>query len=215
MQKASLDKDKAQELQRKVFVGGISKSTNEGHLEAYFSRFGEIEDILVNRSAKNGACKGCAFVLFKEETVAQRLINSSELHHVNGKDVECKASHKKGTKRRKTSQKVSVEGARDCSQAPVVVRKEPAKQLASGEEAQEGGNQPSNHNISNISVNNSETYRGSCRNPKAAAEKRIDFEARPLHSKLSLVLALSKKVAKNTATPSNIQIRRSGIQMTH
>lgn len=100
MDKGSLDKDKEAELRRKVFVGGISKNTTEAQLEDYFSEFGEIEDILVNRSAKKGVCKGCAFILFKSEKVSQKLINAPEKHLINEKLVECKEVHKKGTKRK-------------------------------------------------------------------------------------------------------------------
>jgi RNA recognition motif-containing protein len=116
MDKGSLDKDKEAELRRKVFVGGINKTTTEKLLEEYFSNFGEIEDILVNRSAKKGVCKGCAFVLFKDEAVAQQLIRAPEKHEVNGKMVECKEVHKKGTKKKaKKSQDLKVQEIQNLS----------------------------------------------------------------------------------------------------
>lgn len=110
MSKSKLDSDKEAEMKRKVFVGGISKTTDESDLEAYFSKFGDIEDILVNRSAKTGASKGCAFLLFKSQKVAEALIKDPKKHELKGKMVECKSSHrksklKKSTKSSKNSKK--------------------------------------------------------------------------------------------------------------
>lgn len=106
MAKTKLDEDKEAEMRRKVFVGGINKSTTEAHLESYFSGFGNIEDILVNRSAKTGASKGCAFILFEKQEVAQKLINDPSKHEINGKLAECKASHRKGTKKSNLKKKL-------------------------------------------------------------------------------------------------------------
>lgn len=106
MSKNKLDADKEDEMRRKVFVGGINKITKEEDLEAYFSKFGEIEDILVNRSAKTGISKGCAFILFKDKTVAQKLINDPRRHEIKGKLAECKSTHKKGTKGEKDHNEV-------------------------------------------------------------------------------------------------------------
>lgn len=90
---------------RKVFIGGLAKNATEPQLEQYFSKFGKIDDILINRSSKTGGCKGCAFILFKETGVAKRLIADPSRHNIGGKMVEVKSCHKKGSK-----SKPSVEG---------------------------------------------------------------------------------------------------------
>ena len=100
MEKTKLGEEKESELRRKVFIGGISKDTSEDDLEAYFAEYGEIDDILVNRSAKTKISKGCAFVLFKEQDTALRIINNPAKHIIKGKEVECKASHRKGSKKK-------------------------------------------------------------------------------------------------------------------
>lgn len=101
--KQNLKKAKEDQLKRKVFVGGLPKSATESQLESYFSKFGKIEDILVNRSIKTGVCKGCAFILFKDQKVAQNLIEDPTRHPMGEKMVEVKSCHKKGSKCKNTS----------------------------------------------------------------------------------------------------------------
>lgn len=57
----------------------------------------------MNRSAKTGASKGCAFILFKKESVAQGLIEDPKKHIIDSKLVECKSSHKKSKDKSKSS----------------------------------------------------------------------------------------------------------------
>ena len=217
MQKANLDKDKEEELKRKVFVGGISKTTNEADLEAHFSKFGEIEDILVNRSAKNGASKGCAFILFKDMKVAQQLIISSDLHLVDGKEVECKASHKKGTKRRRLANQAKADNEDPQSQPKDSKQPPAATPMLAKRAIDPEQHQPANQdqvNISNISVHNSETKRGSCRHTKGS-DKRIDFDWRCEDSKLSLILAATQRVAWNISCARNIRLNSGQPSMTY
>ena len=89
---------KDEELKRKIFIGGLAKTATESQLELYFSKFGKIDDILINRSSKTGGCKGCAFVLFKDESVAKSLIDDPSRHGIGGKMVEVKSCHRKGSK---------------------------------------------------------------------------------------------------------------------
>ena len=101
MSKETLKRDKEEELQRKVFVGGITQKTNEDMIEAYFSKFGLIEDILINRFSKSGASKGCGFILFQSQSVAQRLIQGPQDHTIDGKNIEVRECHRKGAKKAK------------------------------------------------------------------------------------------------------------------
>lgn len=96
--KQSLEEAKAEEFKRKIFIGGLLKNATEEQLEAYFGKYGKIKDILVNRSSKSGTCKGCAFIIFEDEHVAETLINDPSFHNIGGKMVEVKSCHAKGTK---------------------------------------------------------------------------------------------------------------------
>jgi len=93
--KKDLAKDKEIEFRRKVFLGGLNKKTNENALEIFFSKFGDIEDILINRNISDGSSKGCAFLLFEEISVAQKLIESEEIHLIDGNYVEVKQCFEK------------------------------------------------------------------------------------------------------------------------
>lgn len=73
-------------------------TADEKQLEEYFSKFGKIEDILINRSCETGGCRGCAFVLFTDEEVATRLINDPNRHKIGPHFVEVKCCHRKGSK---------------------------------------------------------------------------------------------------------------------
>lgn len=95
MNKDDVAKQKSDQIKRKVFLGGLNKKTNEVTLEQYFSKFGEIEDILINRDIANNSSKGCAFLLFKKAEVAKELIQSKQVHIIDGKYVEVKKCYEK------------------------------------------------------------------------------------------------------------------------
>ena len=96
-----------EEFKRKIFIGGLLKNATEEQLEDYFGKFGKIKDILVNRSSKSGTCKGCAFIVFEEQRVAEALIQDPSLHDIGGKLVEVKSCHAKGTKTKHTRNELS------------------------------------------------------------------------------------------------------------
>lgn len=52
----------------------------------------------MNRSSKSGTCKGCAFIVFEKQSVAESLIVDPRLHDIGGKLVEVKSCHQKGMK---------------------------------------------------------------------------------------------------------------------
>lgn len=93
-----MKKLKEDEFERKIFVGGLSAVTTEKDLESYFSQFGRIEDILINRSCETGGCRGCAFVLFHDVEVAKKLIDDPSRHKIANHMVEVKCCHRKKPK---------------------------------------------------------------------------------------------------------------------
>lgn len=95
-------KDKELEFKRKVFLGGLNKKTDELSIEKFFSKFGEIEDILINRNIKDGSSKGCAFLLFNEIEVAQKLINDETVHFLDGNYIEVKQCFEKSKSKNTT-----------------------------------------------------------------------------------------------------------------
>lgn len=96
--KEERERIKTEEQKRKIFIGGLSKITNEETLEKVFTKYGKVEDILINRDIKNHESKGCAFLLFKEETVAKRLINLEKKLKIDGCFVEIKECYEKAKK---------------------------------------------------------------------------------------------------------------------
>ena len=60
----------------KIFVGGLDfKLTNED-LKQHFLQFGEIESAVILKDINTGQSRGFGFVTFKEEDVAQDLIQN-------------------------------------------------------------------------------------------------------------------------------------------
>lgn len=73
------------ERKRKVFVSGLKKSTKDNTLLKYFSQFGDVERIIINRY-KDNTSKGTSFVLFSSEDTVQYLLSNKELktHNIDG-----------------------------------------------------------------------------------------------------------------------------------
>lgn len=74
LDKNDIAKVKDDEINRKIFLGGLNKATTEARLEKYFGKLGEIEDILINRNIGDGTSRGCGFLLFKDREVARNLL---------------------------------------------------------------------------------------------------------------------------------------------
>ena len=74
---------------RKVHISGLNPEITEHILEAYFSKFGKVEDVLINCNRKTGKQKGFGFIRFESEQVAQNLINSSTIHSIGQSNISC------------------------------------------------------------------------------------------------------------------------------
>ena len=59
---------------RKVFVGMLSKTSNEDDVRSMFEPYGTVEEVTVLRD-KEGLSKGCAFIKFANRQQAQAAIN--------------------------------------------------------------------------------------------------------------------------------------------
>lgn len=73
------------ERRRKIFLSGLKKSTKDSTLQKYFSSFGTVERIIINRY-KDNTSKGTAFILFSSEDTIEHLLSTKELktHNIDG-----------------------------------------------------------------------------------------------------------------------------------
>ena len=67
---------------KKIFVGNLSFSTNEGELRSMFEPFGSVESVLVVTDRNTGRSRGFAFVEMADNGAADQAITA-----LNGKDV--------------------------------------------------------------------------------------------------------------------------------
>ncbi|GAB1608630.1 heterogeneous nuclear ribonucleoproteins A2/B1-like, partial [Argonauta hians] len=72
---------------RKLFVGGLSRETNEISLKTYFEQWGEVVDCVVVRNPATGSSKGFSFLVFKEASTLDD-IQFSRPHILDNRCVE-------------------------------------------------------------------------------------------------------------------------------
>jgi len=70
--------DDAAKLERKVFIGMVSKQATEDDLNGMFGTYGEVEDLSILKDS-DGNSKGCAFIKFKSAKDCHKAIRS--MHH--------------------------------------------------------------------------------------------------------------------------------------
>ncbi|CAL1685548.1 unnamed protein product [Lasius platythorax] len=80
--------------ERKLFVGGLSRSTTDKELHEHFSKFGEIESISVKVDPHTGVSRGFAFMVFANPKTIDKLLASGE-HYINKRKVDPKRVSKK------------------------------------------------------------------------------------------------------------------------
>lgn len=109
------------EENRKLFVGMISKSTDENDLREMFSEFGSIDSITVLKD--NGASKGCAFIKFETRLQAQNAIK--QMHHSKTMEgcrapIVVKLADSEKDKLKKKNQGMGIAAAASTSAGPSV-----------------------------------------------------------------------------------------------
>ena len=77
-------------IKRKIFVGGLAKMVNEEDLYNYFSTFGEIEKVILNREHYTNKSRCCGFILFRDEGSARDVLSYRKGHFLMGKYFGCK-----------------------------------------------------------------------------------------------------------------------------
>lgn len=94
--KTDIRKLKNQKADRKLHIKGITQRIQEKDLEQYFSHFGEINHIQINKSQITGHYKGFAFIEFTEKQAVDRVI-ANPYHTVKEVCLICEKSRVKNT----------------------------------------------------------------------------------------------------------------------
>ncbi|XP_068222928.1 uncharacterized protein [Palaemon carinicauda] len=81
----------------KMFVGGLSFSTNERALRDHFSAFGKVKEAKINRDGK-GASKGFGFVIFTDSYMVEDAMDSGP-HEIDGRRVDTGYASKRNDKK--------------------------------------------------------------------------------------------------------------------
>jgi len=80
----------------KIFVGGLAKTTSEEAINAYFSEFGFVTEVMLKKDRETGESKGFAFVSFEDEVSVATVLNNYAENQIEGKWVEVKQAAEKG-----------------------------------------------------------------------------------------------------------------------
>ncbi|VDL95548.1 unnamed protein product [Schistocephalus solidus] len=81
--------DAKEDQGKKLFVGGIHHKTEEQSLRDYFSKFGEIVDVVVMKDSHTGKPRGFGFITFKEASSVDAAQNNRP-HTLDGKEIDTK-----------------------------------------------------------------------------------------------------------------------------
>eukprot|EP00658_Telonema_sp_P-2_P031245 TRINITY_DN2342_c0_g1_i2.p1 TRINITY_DN2342_c0_g1~~TRINITY_DN2342_c0_g1_i2.p1 ORF type:complete len:508 (+),score=98.35 TRINITY_DN2342_c0_g1_i2:149-1672(+) len=82
---------------RKLFMGGLAMEATEEGIKKYFSKFGEVTEVMIMTDPPTGKPRGFGFLSFDTIEAANACIAQGH-HMVCGKMVECKRSEPKGGK---------------------------------------------------------------------------------------------------------------------
>ncbi|CAG5114304.1 Oidioi.mRNA.OKI2018_I69.chr2.g8364.t1.cds [Oikopleura dioica] len=81
----------------KMFVGGLSKNTTTESLKAYFSNFGEVQDVVVKVDPNTQQSRGFGFVLFINEESVEAVV-AQQHHELDGKKIDPKKAQRRDGK---------------------------------------------------------------------------------------------------------------------
>jgi hypothetical protein len=85
-------------LERKVFIGGISWDTAEPDLFEYFSRFGEVVSVNIKYDQSTGRSRGFGFIEFGTTDATNEAIKQ-KIHDIKGKQCEVKRAMSRENKK--------------------------------------------------------------------------------------------------------------------
>jgi RNA recognition motif-containing protein len=79
---------------RKIFVGGLSWSTTEDGLRAYFEKYGPVQDVVIMRDKFTGRSRGFGFVTFADDGAIAQV--TADTHTLDGRAIEAKKAIPRG-----------------------------------------------------------------------------------------------------------------------
>eukprot|EP00029_Vermamoeba_vermiformis_P005305 TRINITY_DN1804_c0_g1_i1.p1 TRINITY_DN1804_c0_g1~~TRINITY_DN1804_c0_g1_i1.p1 ORF type:complete len:293 (-),score=69.65 TRINITY_DN1804_c0_g1_i1:110-988(-) len=82
------------ENEKKIFVGGLSWTTTEDSLRAYFEQFGDIREVIIMRDKLSGRSRGFGFVSFVNKDAVDSATQQD--HVLDGRNIEAKRAIPKG-----------------------------------------------------------------------------------------------------------------------
>lgn len=83
---------------RKIFVGGLSHETNDEHLKSYFEKFGEVENAELKVDPISQRSRGFGFVTFKDAATIKAVLEHTEGHTLQGKQIDPKQANPRPSK---------------------------------------------------------------------------------------------------------------------
>lgn len=86
--KTELDNHSKDQLQRKVFVSGLSKKVDDEQFRAFFSQYGQISMAYVVKHHKDKKSKGFGFICFDNKSDRDALLEQPEIL-MDGKRIVC------------------------------------------------------------------------------------------------------------------------------
>ncbi|XP_065832062.1 RNA-binding protein Musashi homolog 2-like isoform X3 [Oscarella lobularis] len=81
----------------KIFVGGLSRDTDDDRLRKYFSKFGEVLIAKVKTDPSTKRSRGFGFVTFRDSTVVSKVLADESWHVLDNKRIDPKAAVGRGT----------------------------------------------------------------------------------------------------------------------
>ncbi len=86
--KTELDSHSKDQLQKKVFVSGLSKKVDDEQFKAFFSQYGKITMAYVVKHHKDKKSKGFGFICFESKKDRDNLLSIKDLY-MDGKRIVC------------------------------------------------------------------------------------------------------------------------------
>ncbi|KAJ1410764.1 hypothetical protein B484DRAFT_336254 [Ochromonadaceae sp. CCMP2298] len=81
-------KNDTEDIQGKIFIGGLSWQTTDQNLRIYFEKFGELSDVALMIDKRSGKPRGFGFIKMKDPAAAD-IVMSNE-HTIDGRLVDVK-----------------------------------------------------------------------------------------------------------------------------
>lgn len=82
-------------MSKKLFVGGLSWSTNDAGLRSAFERYGDIQEAKVIMDRETGRSRGFGFVTFSEADDATKAINALNGAMIDGRAIKVNEANEK------------------------------------------------------------------------------------------------------------------------